>query len=390
MCFNEAIIDIFSYYDKQDIARLKAAHKWNVNHDFLDRGDFDEFLAAWDEVMPLYPPFPSFQEYVPANGVLPSSLGDYLAGLMKYARARGKRPVLCEIHSRGRAGALRAAFGGFHVAQYRDPISQFGSFMRPLIEGGEWGFLAFPLMELGIGGTHPLYRLVPEVWRVPVLPWPSHNRAQRWFSAVQYMAMVASPRPDAVEKTFRWYLFSWFLSDLAALSYSDLSLDIDRAHDDRSYRRTVVDALRSNGGVAVDFSDLQKFPRYYEFDSFDTAAVCDQVISAMRDALHDGRLDSAVRALGKRPPVTSPAAAAEILLTKIENSLTIMNGSADLEHISRETWKAVAARHRKIWFNRPVRTVARYVYPLAAPLARAARRGATRRRVSLGSAAGDE
>ena len=68
MCFNEAIIDIFSYYSKEDLARLKAAQKWNVNHHFLDRDDLDEIIAAWDAVIHLYPPFPSFQDYLPPDG----------------------------------------------------------------------------------------------------------------------------------------------------------------------------------------------------------------------------------------------------------------------------------------------------------------------------------
>ena len=140
MCFNESIIDVFSYYSKKDIAGLKVAQKWNVNHDFLQRDDFHEIIAAWDAVMHLYPPFPSFQNYLPSGGQIPSNLQAYLDGLMQFARDRGKRPVFCEIYSRGRAGALRGAFGGFHIAQYRDPLSQFGSFVRPLLEGGEWGF----------------------------------------------------------------------------------------------------------------------------------------------------------------------------------------------------------------------------------------------------------
>lgn len=193
MCFNEAIIDVFSDYGRQDIGRFKAAQNWNVNHHFLDRDDFDEFVAAWHAVMHHYPPFPSFQDYLPPNGVLPPALHAYLSGLIDYARSHGKWPAFCEIHSRGRAGALRGAFAGFHIAQYRDPLSQFGSFFRPVAEAGEWGFLTFPLMELGISGEHPLYRLVPEPWRVPVLPWPADDRAQRWASAVHYISLVASP-----------------------------------------------------------------------------------------------------------------------------------------------------------------------------------------------------
>jgi len=374
MCFNESIIDVFSYYDKEDLAGLKAAQKWNVNHDFLQRDDFAEIIAAWDAVMHLYPAFPSFQNYLPSGGQIPSNLLAYLHGLMQFARDSGKRPVFCEIHSRGRAGALRSAFGGFHIAQYRDPLSQFGSFVRPLLEGGEWGFLTFPLMELGISGAHQLYRLVPERWRPPVLPWPEDNRAKRWSSSVQYISMVAAPSSETPEKAMRWHLFSWFLSNLAALTYADLTLDIDSAHDDVSYRQDFIDSLASKCGATADLGDITKFPRYYDFDSLDVAHVCNQVKSTIREAVFDGRVDAAVRALGAQPPIFDAAAAAEILLLKLDSSLAAMAASTDLCRISEEDWKAVTAKHRAIWFNPGVRTLAERLYPFAAPFARAARR----------------
>jgi hypothetical protein len=380
MCFNESIIDVFSYYTKEDIAGLKVAQEWNVNHHFLQRDDFDEIVAAWDAVIHLYPPFPSFQNYLPSGSEFPSALRAYLAGLVQFARDHGKRPVFCEIYSRGRAGALRSAFGGFHIAQYRDPLSQFGSFFRTLLEGGEWGFLTFPLMELGISGGHPLYRLVPEHWRPPVLPWPEHNRAQRWSSAVQYISMVAAPDSETPEKAMRWHLFSWFLSNLAAVSYADLVLDIDRAHDDSCYGQTFIDRLESKCEVVVNFRDITKFLRYYEFDSFDVAQVCGQVKSAMKGAILDGRLDKAVRALGAQPPIVDVAAAAETLFSKLDSSLAMMAASTDRSRISEKDWKAVTAKHRTIWFYPSVRILAQRLYPFAAPLARAARRARIRHR----------
>jgi hypothetical protein len=380
MCFNESIIDVFSYYNKNDIARLKFGQKWNVNHDFLQRGDFDEIIAAWDAVKHLYPLFPSFQNYLPSGGQIPSNLRAYLDGLMQFARASDKRPVFCEIYSRGRAAALRSAFGGFHIAQYRDPFSQFGSFVRPVLEGGEWGFLTFPLMELGINGTHPLYRLVPERWRPPVLPWPEANRAKRWSSSVQYISMVATPHSETLQKAMRWHLFSWFLSNLAALTYADLTLDIDRAHDDASYERDFVQRLASGCKVTVNFGDIAKFLRYYDFDSLDVAHVCDQVRSTIKEAVFDGRLDKAVRALGAQPPIIDAAAAAEVLLSKLDSSLATMAASTDLCRISDKDWKAVTAKHRTIWFNPGVRVLAERLYPFAAPLARVARRAKIRHR----------
>jgi hypothetical protein len=242
------------------------------------------------------------------------------------------------------------------------------------LEAGEWGFLTFPLLELGISGKHPLYGLVPERWRPPKLPWPNDNRAQRWSSAVQYISMVASLDSGTPEKALRWHLFAWFLSNLAALCYADLILDIDRAHDDHSYRQTFIDSLSSKCELSVDFRDITKFLRYYEFDSFDVAHVCDQVKSAIRDAQVDGRLDHAVRMLGTEPPIFAVAAAAETLFVKIDRSLAAMAASANRCRISAKDWKAVAAKHRKLWFSPAVRIVAQGLYPLAAPLARAARR----------------
>jgi hypothetical protein len=382
MCYNEAIIDVFSRYGKRDLARFKSAQKWNVNHDFLERDDFKEIVEAWDAVMHLYPPFPSFRDYLPAKGEISPPLYSYLGGLIHYARSHGKQPVFCEIHSRGRAGALRRAFGGFHIAQYRDPVSQFGSFFRPLVEAGEWGFLTFPLMELGISGKHPLYQLVPEHWRVPVLPWPADDAAQRWSSAVQYISMVASPQSSALEKAFRWHLFSWFLSNLAAVSYSDFALDIDRAYDDTVYRQNVVDCVSSNCEVRVDFSDLTKFSRYYDFDSFDVGTICAEVSRTMREAMQDGRIEGAIGALAT-DPANSTAAVVELLISKIEDSLSFMAAHCDRRRVSEQDWKTIATKHRRIWFNPAMRVLAQRAYPLAAPLARAARRAAIRFRVSL-------
>src|SRR5271166_5954314 len=71
LCFNEAIID-----GKRDYAAFRNVsnrdshddkpQKWEVNHHFLDREDYAEFLDAWDEVMHLCPEFPEFQGYLPS------------------------------------------------------------------------------------------------------------------------------------------------------------------------------------------------------------------------------------------------------------------------------------------------------------------------------------
>ena len=379
MCFNEAIID-----GKPDYAAFRTvsdldwrgdkSQKWDVNHHFLDREDYAEFLDAWDEVMHLCPEFPALQDYLPRDGILQPKLLAYLSGLMKYARSRNKRPVLCEINSRGRAGALRGAFGGYHITQYRNPLSQFGSFIRALLDGGTWGFLSHPVTELGVNGAHPLYRVVPEQWRAPSFPWRVETRAQHWGSDARYIAATASAEPKSVERLFRWHMFSWLLNNLAAMSYSDLCLDIDKAHDDAGYRASIVAALAPEIGGTPDFSDIRKFDRYYEFESFDMAQVSDQVVAAVTSSLDSGRLDAAVRTLGTQPAITPVPAAVELLLAKIHDSVSAMASTAGRRLISVRDWKDVAAKNHKLWHHSGVRWVAERIYPLAAPVGRMVRR----------------
>ena len=353
VCFNEAIMDGKRDYERfkkpreREIFRAEA-QKWNVNHHFLGRDEFAEFIDAWDEVMHLCPEFPAFHDYLPLNGVLSADLRAYLSALIKYAQARHKRPVLCEINSRGRAGAMRGAFGGFHIAQYRNPLSQFGSFIRGLIDGGAWGFLVTPLTELAASRAHPLYQLVPEIWRAPSLPWRTKTRAQFWASGARYTAEAASPRPEGIENLFRWHMFSWTLGNLAAISYSDMALDIDKVHDDADYRASVVSDLAREFGGAPDFSDIKKFDRYYDFELFDVDTVCSQVVSTIRSALADGSLDAAIQTLGTQPPLVPAAKAVDLLGAKIQDSQASMASSTRRHHMNSAEWKALTAKNRRV------------------------------------------
>src|ERR1700687_5256609 len=107
LCFDEAIDDSFTYYSKKSFERRVARGQWNWSHNFLERYSQAEFLGAWDKTMHLFPPVTVFRNYVPRDGILPEELRRYLAALIDYAIVIGKRPALCEISTRARAGALR-------------------------------------------------------------------------------------------------------------------------------------------------------------------------------------------------------------------------------------------------------------------------------------------
>jgi hypothetical protein len=372
-CFDEAIHDSYTYYGKKNFARRVARGQWNWSHSFLELHSRAEFVEAWDDVMHAYPRAPAFRDYVPRDGTVSGELRAYLTALIQYASAIGKRAAFCEIHSRGRAGALRHAFAGFHVTQYRDPFSQFGSSFRALQEFGAWTFMMIPLQELGPSGDNPLYLIIPEAWRVPVLPWPADNRAQRWASTEEYLSMILSPEPGALERVFRWHLLSWFLNNLAAIVHSDFVLDIDKAFDNLEYREAVREVLCSEVGVSPDFSDLTKFSRYYCFEDLDIVRICDEVIGVISTAQENGRLEQAIATLSENKPIMSSAVAVKTLRAKIDNALPEIASTDKLIRVTSNDWKNMVRRRRHVWANPQLRCAMRYLYPFALPMVQAAR-----------------
>ena len=136
---------------------------------------------------------------------------------------------------------------------------------------------------------------------------------------------------------------------------------------------TISDLAREFGG-APDFSDIKKFDRYYDFESFDVDTVCSQVVSTIRSALANGSLDVAIQTLGTQPPLVPAAKAVDLLGTKIQDSQASMASSTRRHHMNAAEWKALTAKNRRVWFNPGVRWFAQHIYPVAAPAVRAVRR----------------
>jgi hypothetical protein len=381
LCFNEAINDHFSYFgkkyfarDTKDFARRVARGQFHRVHYFLKSGYNAEFIDAWDNAMHLYPRVPAFREYVPQGGILPNELRRYLAALIDYPSAKQKRAVLCEVFSRGRAAALRRAFAGFHIAQYRDPLSQFGSSFRTFQEIGGITFMIIPLLELGPNGDNPLYSIIPEAWRVPALLWPADDHAQRWSSTQQYLSMIISSEPHTLERVFRWHLLSWFLNNLAAIICSDFVLDIDKAFDDHHYRESVREMIHSEIGAAPDFSDMTKFSRYYRFEDLDMVRICDEVVAMISAVERNGSLEtSLLAAFGGQRPTVSPSLAIKMLRTKLDAALTEFAASDKVVDITSDDWKSIVKKRRYIWANPHLRDLMRLMFPVVFPLVRATR-----------------
>jgi hypothetical protein len=172
-------------------------------------------------------------------------------------------------------------------------------------------------------------------------------------------------------------MFAWLLSNLAAIAYSDFVLDIDKAHEDVTYRSDTVKVFASITGTELDFSDLTKFSRYYQFEAFDMATVTSQTVTAMKGALTDGRLEKALGLLARSPLTLSARDSAALLFAKVDDSLASFAASSGRRFVSNESWTRLVKKHEFPWVvarNRTVREAARKIYPLAAPIVRQGRK----------------
>lgn len=371
VCFNEPFNDqLGTELTKTTIAN--RTESWDTNHRFLDASAYQEYVPAWDAIMPRYRGGAGARGFLPVGGALPPDQLAYLSGFVDYARSRGKRLALCEVQSLGRVGALRDAFAGYHVTQIRDPFSQWGSLFR-LVEGDRlWWFMAVPSLQTGLNGDHPLYRLLPEELRLPKLPWPDDDRWARWGSTVDYIAMMRSIEPSALERAFRRFLSTWILNHVAAIAYSDLVLDIDDLAEDRTYRDETTCVLADEIGVAPDFAAIANYSRYYEFEAFDMAATARGTAAPLREALRDGLLAGAVGALARQPPLVAVEEAAERVLHKLDSAIMRMTRSKR-RCVGNLDWARIVRSGRLRWESRAARSLARRVDRIGRPLLRAVR-----------------
>ena len=158
-----------------------------------------------------------------------------------------------------------------------------------------------------------------------MLLWPANSRAQRWASSEEYLTMIFSSEPGALERVFRWHLLSWFMNNLAAIVHSDLALDIDRLYEDIHYHEVVREIIRAEVGIAPDFSDPTKFPRHYRFESVDTARVSAEIITSSLRPRRMVLIGAAIAASSKSKPIVPTAAAAKMLHAKMDAALAEMH-----------------------------------------------------------------
>lgn len=190
-----------------------------------------------------------FSELAYDRYLLPPSQADdklcnYLNGLISSASAASRRPILCFCRSQMRSAWIKNAFGGIHLAQIRNPASQWASFQIDPYFSTNMIVVALKLRNLRPGAfahIESFERLAQSLSERPSLPAEMISK---------HFIGEFLRRRDCIDV----FLVIWIASALQALACCDYLLDIDLLSTDLDYRK-ITSQWFDSVGCSVDFSD---------------------------------------------------------------------------------------------------------------------------------------
>ncbi len=162
------------------------------------------------------------KKYVPMARGLSDEERAYIKLLVENAESHGKQACLGFVRSCMRAGAIRADFGGVHIALVRNPFTQFTSSRQ----------------QNFMGGIDSVTQVITS----------SFVKIGKWYE--RQCENLEADRVDAVK-----FAVYYVLSNVTAMIHSDLTVDTDRLAMDLAYRSETCGKIAGLTGISPDFSD---------------------------------------------------------------------------------------------------------------------------------------
>jgi hypothetical protein len=181
-------------------------------------------LATEGQGIPHFRNHFSFNAYVPPNDGLPPEQRKYLDQFLKNAESQDSRACLGFVRSCMRVGAIRACYGGFHIALVRNPFTQFTSY-------------------------HNRGAFLKSAGKVTAVIESRFSNIRQWHK--ESTKELEEDLHDAV--MFAAY---YFFSNATAIIHSDIVIDTDRLEMDPDYNQRVMVRLKELAGLCPDFSDI--------------------------------------------------------------------------------------------------------------------------------------
>jgi hypothetical protein len=190
-----------------------------------------------------YSPELAYDRYLLQPDEADEQLQKYLNGLIFSASAVKRRAVLCFCRSQMRSAWMKQIFGGFHVAQIRNPLDQWASFKVD-------SYFVSNLIVIAL----KLRNLHPQAF-VHIGPFEGFARQlSRRSLPTSVLAEYFIPQFASQRDCLDVFLVIWIASALQAIASCDFLLDIDLLSTDVEYRSTASRWFDSIG-CPVDFFD---------------------------------------------------------------------------------------------------------------------------------------
>jgi len=236
-CYYEPLHEMLASLNKELATKgLKPEFSRAMRHPVPERNYYSEYFELPTSSVHLYSPKLAYDRYLLRASDSDPALLAYLSGLMTSALQAGRRPVLCFCRSQMRSAWMKRQFGGIHIAQIRNPISQWSSFLI-----GPY----FTRTMIGLGLK--LLRAYPGAFA------HIHGFDER-ARAFDENPGGAPPLTVSAADALRLFLLLWIASSLQAVAQADRVIDVDLLSTDASYRAALSQWFETIG-CAVDFSD---------------------------------------------------------------------------------------------------------------------------------------
>ena len=246
--------------------RRQTAQGWDSRHPPLALPYAEEYRPL---LRPLLKGVPGYRRAFALERYFPTAAGigpeaRYISRLIRHARRRGTHPVLGFSRSLGRAAALKAALGGYHVLIRRNPLQQWLSCRsyRDRMAVSYFELCHFLILALAPADT-PARRFAATLG-LPRLPRGLPE---------QFRFLQAELQPWNDELSYRAFIAVSLLSHAVAEPIADLVLDVDRLGRSAQYREGVRARILCDVGLCVDFDDCRVPSRDLGAVPIDFAAV---------------------------------------------------------------------------------------------------------------------
>jgi hypothetical protein len=227
-----------------DIARINPA-SWQSSHSPTDPY-FEEYrplIPRGGRGVARYQPRFAFDSYFLDPAGEDPALAAYIDGLLAVSSAYDHVAVMKFCRSLGRVGWFEQQFpDALHAVVMRNPLKQWRSCRRLLVEQRNRYFTVAPVLVLARNAQHPLVRRACAALDVRLPRLESGDMAY----GVEKIWRLQK-RQDVAE-SYRAFLAFWAVTMTTALEGQALVIDNDRLGPDPQYRATVEHELQARVG----------------------------------------------------------------------------------------------------------------------------------------------